>query len=387
MDMLDLAINGIDLGRARGGNESYLRGLLSGLAKHPAVRKLNVLVGAHFEPASIQSPACYIQTGRYRRIAYLLWQQSLALRRLQFDWFLSTFFLPLAAPSNSAVFIHDLSFLALPSLYPAGIRLYMRALVGLAARRARRVLVLSEFVRSEFHRYYRDVPRSRVYVAYPGCGGDFGVQPQASDESVRARHTLPAHYILSVSSIHPRKNVLALLQAYGMLVRSMGSKLPPLIIAGQQYWGSSQLESEARTIGARLLGYVPQEDLPAIYRGAHVMVYPSIYEGFGLPPLEAMASGVPVVCGDNTSLPEVVGPRDGKNCQAALVVDVRNPALIADALARLLADKELQESLRLAGLRRAMTFDWERTAHEVVTSLTAAAGNLPHDLSDVTVKR
>jgi glycosyltransferase involved in cell wall biosynthesis len=377
--MLDLAINGIDLGRRRGGNESYLQGLLSGLVKHPQVRKLNLLVGAHFEPAGIPSLAGFIQTGRYRRIAYLLWQQSLALRRLQFDWFLSTFFLPLAAPRNSAVFIHDLSFLALPRSYPAGIRLYLRALVGLAARRAERIFVLSEFVRSEFHRYYPAVPRSRVCVAYPGCGREFSAQPQPDDELVRKRYALPARYVLCVSSIHPRKNLFGLLRAYGILARGMSTNLPPLVIAGQQYWGGLELESQARAIDVRLLGYVPQADLPAVYRSAQVMVYPSIYEGFGLPPLEAMASGVPVVCGDNTSLPEVVGPPDDDNCLAALTVDVRNPESIADALARLLADPDLRESLRLVGLRRAMTFDWDRTAHSVVTSLTSTAGHRPHN--------
>jgi glycosyltransferase involved in cell wall biosynthesis len=231
----------------------------------------------------------------------------------------------------------------------------MRALVGLAARGARRIFVLSEFVRSEFHRYYPAVPRSRVCVAYPGCGRDFKAPTQPGDEFIRERYALPARYVLSVPSIHPRKNLFGLLRVYGILARGMSTNLPPLVIAGQQYWGSQELESQARAIDSRLQGYVPQADLPAVYRSAQVKVYPSIYEGFGLPPLETMASGVPVVCGDSTSLPEVVGPPGDDNCLAALMVDVRNPESIADALARLLADKELHESVRPAGLQRAVT--------------------------------
>jgi len=366
--MLDLAINGIDLGRRRGGNESYLQGLLSGLVEHPQVRRLNVLVGAHFKAVNQSSRPCYIQTGTYRRIPYLLWQQSFALRHVPFDWYLSTFFLPLGAPANSAVLVHDLSFLSLPYSYPAGIRLYMRVLVGSAVRRARRIFVLSNFVRSGFHRYYPDVPLTRVCVVYPGIGPDFKATPQIDDELVRRRHALPAEYVLTVSSIHPRKNILSLLRAYEILTARSKLELP-LVIVGQRYWGNQELAARAQAVGARLLGYVPQADLPAIYRGARVMVYPSLYEGFGLPPLEAMASGVPVVCGDNTSLPEVVGPPDKENCQAALMVDVRRPEIIADALAWLLADRELCESMRLGGLQRASAFDWERSANGIVTAL------------------
>ena len=174
--------------------------------------------------------------------------------------------------------------------------------------------------------------------------------------------------MLAVSSIHPRKNILSLLRAYEILTARSKLELP-LVIVGQRYWGNQELAARAQAVGARLLGYVPQADLPAIYRGARVMVYPSLYEGFGLPPLEAMASGVPVICGDSTSLPEVIGPADGANPPRAMMVDVRKPDAIASALARLMADRELCESMVLSGLQRAKAFGWERTAECIVTAL------------------
>ena len=367
--MLDLAINGIDLGRGRGGNESYLQGLLDGLTSEPQARAVHVLIGAHYASPEARPKTHYIQTGDYRRMPYLLWQQSLVLRRVRYDWFLSTFFLPLIAPRQSVVFAHDLSFRSLPQSYPLSIRVYMRLLVGAAVRQARYVIVLSEFVRAEFQKFYPNVAPDRIVVVYPGVSRDFTAVPAPNDDAIRARYGLSGVYLLSVSNIHPRKNLMGLLSAYRLLKERLGDA-PSLIIVGQQHWGNAQLEAQAHALGARLLGFVAQADLPAIMRGAQLLVYPSIYEGFGLPPLEAMASGVPVVCGDNSSLPEAVGDHSAGSGQvAALMVNAHSPSHIADALERLLADRDLRETLRQRGLARARMFDWERTARAVMAVL------------------
>ncbi len=356
--MLKLAINGIDLGRGRGGNESYLVGLIGGLAQEPRVKCTHVLVGEHFKPEPGTSTD-YVQTGRYRRVPYLLWQQSLALRRVHYDWFLSTFFLPAIAPCRSALLVHDLSFLSLPRTYPISIRLYMRWLVSWAIRRARKIIVLSEFVRSELLTYYPNVPPGCVIVLNPGISGDFRADPEVDDKEILSGYDLAAGYILSVSSIHPRKNLTTLLQAYQLLREGMGAGLPPLVVAGQRYWGESASAEQARRAGVHLLGYVPQRALPALYRDAGLFVYPSIYEGFGLPPLEAMACGVPTVCGDSTSLPEAVG-------DAAVSVNVRQPEAIAGAVEQLYLDAELRATLVERGLARARTFTWQGVASRLV---------------------
>ncbi len=361
--VLEFALNGVDLGRGRGGNESYLQGLIAALADEPSVKALHVFVGQHFTCPQPQAKTHFIQTGPYRRLPYLLWQQSLALRRIRYDWFLSTFFLPAFTPRRCALFVHDLSFLSLPGSYPLSIRLYMRLLVSWAVRRAKVIFVLSEFVRGELKKFFRTTDSSKVFVLYPGYNQDFRAVLSPDDAQRLARHALTPGYILSVSNIHPRKNLVGLLEAYRFLKDR--ERVPPLIIVGQRYWGDSTLEDQVQANGARLLGYVEQADLPAIYRGAQIFIYPSIYEGFGLPPLEAMASGVPVVCGQHTSLPEVVG-------DAALMVDVQQPQQIAHTLARLLNEQSLRETLTQKGLQRAKQFGWPQTARRLVTILNQA---------------
>ncbi|MDW8395116.1 MAG: glycosyltransferase family 1 protein [Anaerolineae bacterium] len=371
--LLDLAINGVDLGRGRGGNEVYLRGLIDALCRHPAVRRLSIIVAAH-QPdtattlASRWPRASLVCVGSYHRLPYLLWQQTFALHRVPHDWFLSTYFLPPVAPRRSAVFVHDLSFRSIPHTYPLSIRAYMRVLTAWAMARAQQIVLLSQFVLAELRRFY---PRfaARAHVIYPGIRSEFTPQPQPSDEEVLRRHQLTPGYVLSVSSIHPRKNTATLIRAYQLVRAQLGDACPPLVLVGQRYWGSEvldQLDQPKDASAFRWLGYVPDEDLPALYRHATVFVYPSLYEGFGLPPVEAMACGVPVVCGDHTSLPEAVG--DG-----ALLVDVRQVQAIATGIEQLIQNNDLRAALIARGLRHARSFSWERTADQLIRLLQSAS--------------
>jgi alpha-1,3-rhamnosyl/mannosyltransferase len=356
--VLDLAINGIELGRGRGGDESYLEGLIDGLRSDPRVRSLSVIASNSYVPKAPRES--YVRSSHYRRIPYLLWEQNLALRRLSYDWYASTYFLPPIAPKRSAVFVHDVSFRALPRAFPPSVRWYMRGLVGSAMRRARIVFVLSHFVASEVRRFYAGLPAQRVQVLYPGCDRVYTPECQPVDADVLRRHGLERGYVLSVSSLHPRKNMTGLLRAYELAHAAVS--LPPLVLVGQQYWGNSALASQVARANARLLGYVPKADLPALYRASAMFVYPSLYEGFGLPPLEAMACGVPVVCGLNSSLPEAVG-------DAGLLVNVSQPSAIADAIATLLRDADLRSELARRGLKRSASFNWAATARGFVDAL------------------
>jgi glycosyltransferase involved in cell wall biosynthesis len=375
---MHLAINASDLGRLRGGNESYLLGLIAGLtavtgqAGQSAVRVS--LIAAH-EGVDLARPIAephgfdVIDAGPYRRLPFFLWQQTAILRRLQPDWYISTFFLPPVTPCRAVVLIHDLSFRAHPDYYPLSIAAYMRLLAGQAIRRAEVVVALSEFTRGEIMRFY-PAARGKVVVVYPGVGAEF--RPDTEDDS-RALSALGVRqpYVLAVGNIHPRKNLGRLLDAWLRLPvpASTGDgslPAPALTWAGLDRWGSGELINRALGAGVQLTGFVPAAYLPALYRQAEALVYPSLYEGFGLPPLEAMACGTPVLTSNTTSLPEAVG-------DAAVTVDPTDVEALAEGLARVLFDGALQRDLRARGLARAAEFRWERTAARLVGRLESGA--------------
>jgi len=383
---MHLVINASDLGRSRGGNESYLLGLVTGLATltrrtgRSAVRVTLIVAREGVDLARpVAEPRGFdlIDAGPYRRLPFFLWQQTAILRRLRPDWYVSTFFLPPVTPCRAAVLIHDLSFRANPGYYPLSIAAYMRLLTGQAIRRAEVVVALSEFTQSEIVRFY-PAAGGKVTVVYPGIGTEFC--PDA-EEDERALSALGVRqpYVLAVGNIHPRKNLGRLLDAWLRLpVLTLASDesrsiprdaepKPTLIWAGLDRWASGDLISRARGSGVQLIGFVPAAYLPALYRQAEALVYPSLYEGFGLPPLEAMACGTPVLTANTTSLPEAVG-------DAAVTVDPTDVEALADGLARVLSDRMLRRDLRARGLARAAKFRWERTAERLVGVLDKAAG-------------
>jgi glycosyltransferase involved in cell wall biosynthesis len=178
--------------------------------------------------------------------------------------------------------------------------------------------------------------------------------------------------VLAVGSIQPRKNLARLVRAYSDLRRVRGrSNLPQLVLAGKRAWLYGETLGAIEAGGVRdsvvLTGYVRESDLPALYSGALCFVYPSFFEGFGLPPLEAMSCGAPVVAGDRTSLPEVVG-------DAGLLVDPFDESALAAAVGRLIDDRELRGELRERGLRRARLFDWRETARMTLQVYTKVGG-------------
>jgi glycosyltransferase involved in cell wall biosynthesis len=364
---MHLALNASDLGRQRGGNESYLLGLLAGLAEvtPQAGARISLIVaseGARRVGDETLFRAFEVHdTGPYRRLPFLLWQQTALLRRIQPEWYASTFFLPPVVPCRAAVLIHDLSFRAHPDYFPRGIALYMRLLTGWAIRRAERAIALSEFTRQEVARFC-PAAAGKTAVVYPGVGAEFTPHAEpAADDRVLAALGVQRPYLLAVGNIHPRKNLARLLAAWEQL-RDAGRQPPPMVWAGLGRWQSGELVEHARAAGVHLPGFVAAEHLPALYRQAEALAYPSLYEGFGLPPLEAMACGTPALTANTTSLPEAVG-------DAALTVDPTNVNALAEGLARLLFDADLRRKLRARGLARAAGFRWAATAQRLLAVL------------------
>jgi glycosyltransferase involved in cell wall biosynthesis len=202
-------------------------------------------------------------------------------------------------------------------------------------------------------------------------GVDGHYRPVGSEKvaAVSEKYRLPDDYILYVGSVEKRKNLLRLLQAYAYL-RDRGETCP-LVIVGIQRLNNVDVVAMLQELGLQrsviLAGYVADEDLPALYSGADLFVFPSLYEGFGLPPLEAMACGAPVVCSNAASLPEVVD-------DAALMVDPHNVEQLSEAMRRVLASRGLQDDLRARGLGQAKRFTWERTARETIAVYREVCG-------------
>ena len=367
---MHLAFNASDLGRQRGGNESYLLGLLGGLASVADGTDIRVtLVASDSGERLVRSEPRFsfcdvTNVGQYRRIPFLLSQQTAILRWLRPDWYLSTFFLPPVTSCQAAVLVHDLSFRAHPEYFPSTIALYMRILTGLAIRRADRVMALSQFTQQEIQRFY-PAAADKTTVLYPGVGPEFTTQGDPDlDGQVLADLGINQPYLLADGNVHPRKNLGRLLAAWEQ-IRDAGRQPPPMVWAGISRWGSKPLLERARAAGVQLPGFVADEKMPALYRQAKALAYPSLYEGFGLPPLEAMACGTPVLASNTTSLPEAVG-------DAAVTVDPTSVDALATGLVRVLFDQALRRDLRVRGLDRAARFRWEVTARELVNVLVEA---------------
>jgi glycosyltransferase involved in cell wall biosynthesis len=355
-----VVINATEVGRRRGGNESYLVGLIEGLAELDPPGQVSLLTCDWGRPFDLPPAFRQVNLGSYHRLPFFLWQQTVALRRLRADWYLSTFFLPASTYGQAAVLVHDLSFRAHPEYFPPAIALYMRLLTNLAVRRADRIIALSQFTQRELARFHPAAAKKAV-VVYPGVDRVFRPDPAPKDGQALQAYGVSPGYVLALGNIHPRKNLTRLLDAYVHLKEERESA-PAMVWGGLQRWESGELVDRARSVGVVLPGFIAQEDLPALYRQAGMLVYPSLYEGFGLPPLEAMACGTPVIASNTTSLPEAVG-------EAALMVDPTRTEEITAAMARLLDEPPLRQVLQQAGVERAQEFTWRRTAQQLLAAL------------------
>ena len=277
--------------------------------------------------------------------------------------------LPPLAPSASVATIHDLGYLAFPGEHPPATRLLRDAANRWSAARARRVIAISAATQRDLVRCY-GTPLEKIDVVHHGHDPAFrSVLDRGLLEAVRARHGLDVPYVLFVGTLHPRKNLERLLRAFDRVVGRVQQPLT-LALAGGIGWHEGRLRRALAALRApdrvRVLGYVPDQDLPALMSGALALAFPSLYEGFGLPALEAMACGTPVLASNTSSLPEVVG-------DAGLLVGPLDVDAIANGLERLVQDADLRRELAARGLSRAAGFTWERAARATLAVLGKAA--------------
>ena len=269
---------------------------------------------------------------------------------------------PVRRGTTTIVQVHDLSFMRVPEAAPPALRQWLERVVPDSIRRADLVLADSQATRDDLTELFAVARSSEIAVLHGGVEARFRPRPAEEQKSVRRHYDLGDWpFVLSVGTLQPRKNHLRLLEAFARL-RQEGLDLH-LVIAGGAGWLSGpffrQLEDSDLAGCVHLPGYVADEDLPALYSAATVFAFPSLYEGFGLPVLEAMACATPVVTSNLSSLPEVAG-------KAALLVNPRDTEAIGHAIGRLVEDSRLRQQLVSDGLERAQRFTWRQAARELL---------------------
>ncbi|HEX8561157.1 MAG TPA: glycosyltransferase family 1 protein [Pyrinomonadaceae bacterium] len=360
---MHIAIDAHSVGAGLAGNETYAANLVEALAEVDRENRYTVYVTRPEAEARFGGRWPHVSLRRtlpHTPLVRIPLTLSAELRRRPVDLLHVQYTAPPFAPCPVVATIHDLSFEHLPETFKLRSRVQLRLTVRATARRAAHVIAPSEHTRRDLIETYGLDPARVTTVPLAASTRFRPVRDADEIRRVRALYGISGEYVLAVGSIQPRKNLGRLVRAYSALRRARGrSNLPQLVLVGKKAWlyGETLRAVEEEGLGGSVVvtGYVSEGDLPALYTGALCFAYPSFYEGFGLPPLEAMSCGAAVLTGDRTSLPEVVG-------DAGLTVNPFDEGAISAALARLIDDDALRADLRARGLRRAREFDWRETA-------------------------
>lgn len=368
---------GIDASRAlrarRTGTENYARRLTEALVaaagdRHRFRLYVDQDVSATAWPLLAAPTVETVVLRRARLWTHLALGPELA-RRPPDLFFEPAHVLPLHHPPASVVTVHDLGYEYFPEAHTRFQRLYLRLTTRWHARAAAAILADSAATRDDLVRCYGADP-TKIHIVYPGVDlAHFQpVRDQATLAATRSRYGLPARYLLYVGTLQPRKNLPRLLDAFATVAAEQPDVV--LVLAGQRGWLADDLAAQAQRLGVAeqvcFLGYVSDADLPALLSGATAFVFPSLFEGFGLPILEAQACATPVLTSTTSSCPEVAG-------DAALLVPPTEPAAIAAALRRLLTDAPLRADLVTRGLRNVRRFTWPAAAAATLAVLEGVA--------------
>lgn len=352
------------------GSSRYVTSLLRELRRLQPPEHIVAYVADRELPSDLTPTATFeIRTPSWptrRASLRIAWEQLQFPRQLRHDGITvlhgAVNALPVGWRGSSVVTILDLTFLLMPHAFNRANSAYLRWMARFCARRADRIITISESTRRDVVRLL-GVDPERVVRVY--CGVDERIRPaenRAEVEAFRAEHDLGEGYILYLGTIEPRKNLVRLIDAYAEVVRRGTTNLP-LVLAGGRGWDYDSVFRRAVQTGLgdriRFVGYVPEPEMSLWYNAADLFVYVSEYEGFGLPPLEALASGTPVIASNCSSLPEVMD-------EAGLLVDPTDTAAIADAMQRVLEDSRLRSRLAAGGPKQAGRFTWARTAEETL---------------------
>jgi glycosyltransferase involved in cell wall biosynthesis len=352
-----------------GGTEIYLRSLLQALGEIDSHNEYFIFVNAetrsglgvarpNFQtiPMSVQA---VFRPGR------LLWEQTalpLAARRLRLHvLFNAGFTAPVLAPCPNVTVFHDLQHKRHPEFFRWFDLPFWQAFLYGAAKRSRLLIAVSEETRADLIRYY-NIPDARIRVA------PHGVDPMFFEIAAERRGSTPEPYFLTVSTVHPHKNLDRLVRAFGRARQQIPGHR--LTLAGMRGFHAEVVEQEIQRLGlqdaVQLTGWIPRDSLYKLFRRADACVFPSLFEGFGMPVLEALASGIPTACSGIEPIRSLAG-------EAAIHFDPQDEEAIRGALLRLIQDRELRQALAEQGPERARQFSWRRSAEATLAALREAA--------------
>jgi glycosyltransferase involved in cell wall biosynthesis len=370
-------IDALGITRKKAGVGVYAKNLIRELAQRDP--KLNLFVLAQDDDPDLDYSAfpnvtmLWFRAKLFRRlplrfmleqlgIPFLLWKHRIQLlHSLHYSFPLIHF------GAKQVVTLHDVTFFSLPEMHvPVKVH-YFRFFIRAARHYANTLIFVSESARQDFVQRL-GAPRGSTAVVHHGKSAAFRHDLDSETmESVRKKYGLPVEYLLFVGTIEPRKNLSRLVAAFKPLADEFSGLV--LVIAGMKGWMYDQLFKDIRTLGleSRVVfpGFIPEEDKPYLIAAARVFVYPTLYEGFGLPALEALACGTPTVTSNISSLPEVVGT-------AALLVEPTDEAAISEAIRQLLSDEHLRMKLRQESVPQAAKFNWVTTAQRTVEAYLQA---------------
>ncbi len=358
-----IAVDAHAVGRKQTGNETYVRNLLREFARADVDADFIAYISAEGAETLIPSSFRYrwisgnpfIRLGAH--LGWRLFQDRPDLVHVQYTS-------PLPCPTPVIVTVHDVSFLEHPEYFSRFRRTQLRHTVARTVHRAARIITPSEFSRDRVSRAYGIDP-DRITVIHNGVDPRFRPLPRETAQSlVRERFGLAAPYVLTVGDLQARKNQVGLVRAYVRLIRDQPALPHHLVLVGKENWHGCEVSEAARSSGCRdrihFTGFVGDDELHRLYAACDAFVFPSFYEGFGLPVLEAMACGRAVACSDRSALPEVAD-------SAALLFDPRSIDDMARAMRDLLADSELRARMERLGQARAAHFSWQRAAVETLS--------------------
>lgn len=355
-----------------GGTETYIRNLVKAISALDDNNEYFIFINKEsrgvFEKIAPGMKVVLCPFRATRRPVRILWEQlilPLQIKRRGLDVLLSAgMTAPFLCPARSVLSLHDLQHENFPENFSRLQLFFLKTMIRISAKRAKRILTLSEKVRGDIMKFY-NIPGDRISVVHLAADNRAFYRRNAGDrEEIRKKYSLPARFILYLASSLPHKNYKRLLLAFRAVLKD--SPGLGLVLIGARDYGAPEIKERIAELGlganVMMLDWLPFEDIPLIYSASALLVFPSLHEGFGLPIIEAMACGVPVVCSNREPMREVAGG-------AAMLVDPMSENAIAEGIKKVLNDAELRRDLVQRGLKRATAFSWQKTAMKTLSLL------------------